>query len=209
VSDPNRTFSKEEWNKLRGQSQYIWDRRAGRAGTNVAGRGHGQGQDASNLQARSIQALQQATSILSKITGNLPPPPGPPNEEATADAGNSFGEASYSGREPQVRFAQGLPPGHGGPRNASKVLSGDRRQVGEASAFRNPRIVEQNQAGHCEMANHADTYCHGSNFVPIYFTGKVCDVAPFLSELPSQQGIQICSGATVFNHPDGGIIFLW
>jgi len=49
VLDPNHTFSKEEWNKLRGQWQYIWDKRAGRTGTNVAGRGHGQGQDASNL----------------------------------------------------------------------------------------------------------------------------------------------------------------
>jgi len=31
VLDPNCTFSKEEWNKLRGQWQYIWDKRAGRA----------------------------------------------------------------------------------------------------------------------------------------------------------------------------------
>jgi len=32
VSDPNQTFSKEAWNKLRGWWQYIWDKRAGRAG---------------------------------------------------------------------------------------------------------------------------------------------------------------------------------
>jgi len=43
--------------------------------------------------------------MLSEITGALPPPPEPANEEATADAGDSFDEASYRGREPQVRFA--------------------------------------------------------------------------------------------------------
>jgi len=50
-------------------------------------------------------------------------------------------------------------PGHDGPRNTSKVLSGDRRQVGEASAFRNPGTAEQSHVGHCEMDNHADTCC--------------------------------------------------
>jgi len=103
VSEPNCTFSKEEWNKLRGQWQYIWDKRAGRgAGAHAAGcsRGQGHGWEALSLQARSIQALQQATATLSKITGSLPPHPGHTNEEVAADAGNSFGEASYGGREP-------------------------------------------------------------------------------------------------------------
>jgi len=128
VSDPNHTFSREEWEKLKGNWQYIWDKRAKKGGGNPAtGRGRGQGRDASNLQARSIQALQQATSILSEITGALPPPPGPTGEEVTADAGNSFGEASYGGRQPRVHFAQGLSPGsRGGPRNASKVKTSNR-----------------------------------------------------------------------------------
>jgi len=78
VTDPNRSFSKDEWNKLRGQWQYIWDRRTARGGANAGGRGRWQGQGgALSLQARQIHALQQATSILSEITGNLPPAPGP------------------------------------------------------------------------------------------------------------------------------------
>jgi len=100
VSDPNRTFSKEEWNKLRGNWQYIWDKRAKKAGGPAAGRGRGNGQDSSSLQARSIQALEQATAILGEITSTLPPAPEPTIEEVTADAGNSFGEASYGGRGP-------------------------------------------------------------------------------------------------------------
>ncbi len=46
--------------------------------------------------------------------------------------------------------------------------------------------------------------CLGMNFVPIYFTGKICNVAPFLSNLPNQQGVQICSGATAYDDGDGG-----
>jgi len=61
-----------------------------------------------NPQARSIQALQQATLILSKFSALLPPPTG---EEVTMDAGNSFGKASYGDRQPRVHFAQALPPG--------------------------------------------------------------------------------------------------
>jgi len=47
------------------------------------------------LQARSTQALQQASSILSKIAGSFVPASEPAGEEVAADAGNSFGEASY------------------------------------------------------------------------------------------------------------------
>jgi len=140
------------------------------------------------FQVRSIQALQQATLILSEVTGSLPPAPEPRSEEVTADFGNSFGEASYGGREPLVRFAQCLPPGHGGPRNMSKVKSGDRRHVSKASTYRNEGAAEQSQVGQCEIDSHADTCCLGLKFVPIYFTGKVCGVALFLVSLPIKKG---------------------
>jgi len=41
VTDPKRTFSKEEGNKLKGQWQYIWDRRNSRGTGAEAGRGRG------------------------------------------------------------------------------------------------------------------------------------------------------------------------
>jgi len=153
-----------------------------------------------SIQARSIQALQQATSILSKITGAM----GPRQEAAGApvpvDAGNSFGGVSYGSQH--VHFQQGLP-GRGGPRTMSKVKSGDRRAVGSASSHRNQDVPEVQQVGKCEMDSHADTCCLGANFIPIYFTGKICNVAPFLSNLPSQEGIPICSGATAFENANG------
>jgi len=86
---------KEEWNKLRGHWQYIWDKRAGKPNVPVPSQGRGQGWEAPALQARSIQALQQATSILSEIAGSFVPAPELAGEEVAADAGSSFGEVSY------------------------------------------------------------------------------------------------------------------
>jgi len=156
VTDPKQTFSKEEWNKLKGQWNYIWDKRGGRGagGDPGCGRGQGTGQEGANIQARSIQALQQATTILSEIMGT--------GQEAVAaevpaNAGNSFGGASYGGRH--VQFQQGLPQGRGGPRTISKVKSGARRTVNSASSHRDQDIPESQQVGECEMDSHADTCC--------------------------------------------------
>jgi len=77
------------------------------------------------------------------------------------------------------------------------------RAVSSASTHRNEDIPEVQQVGECEMDSHANTCCLGANFIPIYFTGKICDVAPFLSDLPNQEGIPICSGATAFENADG------
>jgi len=64
--------------------------------------------------------------------------------------------------------------------------------------------------GVCEVESHAVTCCLGSNFVPIlYYTGKVwCYDAPFLSDLPNQEGIPICSGANTFDDGNGDTIIL-
>jgi len=65
----------------------------------------------------------------------------------------------------------------------------------------------ESHVGMCKLDSHADTGCLGLNFVPIYFTSKICNVAPFLSDLPNQQRVQICSGATAFDDGDGGNIY--
>jgi len=108
VTNPKRTFSKDEWNKLKGQWQYIWDRQGsqGSEGDHGQGRGQGGGQEAANIQARSIQALQQATLILSEITGGMGHGQEAGGASVPADAGNSFGGASYGGQH--IHFQQGL-----------------------------------------------------------------------------------------------------
>jgi len=72
-------------------------------------------------------------------------------------------------------------------------------------------LVHEGKYGQCSTnsnRHHADTCCLGMNFTPIYFTGKICDVAPFLSNLPNQHGVQICSGATAYDDGDGGTYIL-
>jgi len=78
----------------------------------------------------------------------------------------------------------------------SKVKTSDHWAINGANTERNQAGTGEGYVGACKMDSHADTCCLGMNFVPIYFTGKICDVAPFLSDLPNQQGVQICSGAT-------------
>src|SRR5688572_23725859 len=62
--------------------------------------------------------------------------------------------------------------------------------------------------GTCEINNHADTCCLGRNFVPVYFTGKVCEVTGYMEELPCQNNIEICTGATAYDTEFGDTVIL-
>ena len=55
-----------------------------------------------------------------------------------------------------------------------------------------------------EIDNHADTCCFGRNFLPLYFTGQVCEVQPFLEEYESVHDVEVCSAATAFDDPETG-----
>jgi len=44
-----------------------------------------------------------------------------------------------------------------------------------------------------------DTCCLGPNFVPLYYMGKVYNVSSFLQDLPNQEAISICTGATAYD----------
>jgi len=211
ITDATRTFSSQEWAKLRGHYDIVHQRRermhAGGRGPgrgtvrgNFGGRGRGRGfQD--DLPARSIQALQQANSIISEITANLNARDTTPQAEEMTHAGNSFGVASYGGR--QTRFK---PQGGRGPRSLSKLSSHDRRIIGAARSdpSQHPTVVESNT----EIDSHADTCCLGANFLPLYYTGKVCDVTPFLDSMPAATNIEICTGATAYDDDNGNTIIL-
>jgi len=55
----------------------------------------------------------------------------------------------------------------------------------------------------CEIDHHADTCCLGANFIPLYFTRKVCDVILFLESMPVQGNVKVCAGATVYEDDNG------
>jgi len=200
VTDVNRTFTQQEWSKLRGHYDYINRRRGrhdrtGRGGFRAPGRdgGRGRGRDGETIPARHIQALQQANTILSEITASIQQQEEQEQTQSNT-AGNSFGVASYGGR-------QGRGINQGGPRTMSKVTTNSRRLLGASRTHTNrgPQIVEVS----CEIDSHADTCCLGANFRPIYFTGKVCDVSPFLDTMAPQADIEICTGATAYDDDEG------
>jgi len=150
---------------------------------------------------RSVQALQQAQSIISEITSNLNAQEHKPHPEETTNAGNSFSVASYGGR--QACFKN---PGGRGPRSISKISSQTRRSISTACSHRveEPTIVE----ALTEIDSHADTCCLGANFIPLYFTSKICNVTPFLDDLPVMADIEICSGAMAYDDANGNTIIL-
>jgi len=102
VTNPNQNFTWTEWNKLHRNYNYIFERRNPTHGrNNDQGEGKGQAREhnqmTKGLPACSIQALQQASSILSKITGSMYAAQGENEEETPSNTGNSFGGASYGG----------------------------------------------------------------------------------------------------------------
>jgi len=90
----------------------------------------------------------------------------------------------------------------------SKVKTSDQRASNGANTNRNQVAPDESYVRMCEMDSNVDTCCLGMNFIPMYFIGKICNVAPFLSNLPNQQVMQICSGATAHNDGDGGTYIL-
>ena len=60
----------------------------------------------------------------------------------------------------------------------------------------------------CEIDNHADTCCFGANFTPLYFTGHVCQVQPFIDSYNSMDDVRICSAATAYDDPITGATYI-
>ena len=59
-----------------------------------------------------------------------------------------------------------------------------------------------------EIDNHADTCCFGANFTPIYFTGHVCQVQPFIDSYKSIDNVEICTAATAFDDDTTGLTYI-
>jgi len=83
----------------------------------------------------------------------------------------------------------------------SKVTTMSHRSLGvmRAHATQVPKAIEAS----CEIDSHTDTCCLGTNFIPLYFTGKVYDVSPFLDTMTPQTNIEICSGAMAYDNVEG------
>jgi hypothetical protein len=61
----------------------------------------------------------------------------------------------------------------------------------------------------CELDTHADTCALGRNFVPLSYTGRVCDVSPYNTEhYESEKNVPIISGATAYTCQDSGQTYI-
>ena len=61
----------------------------------------------------------------------------------------------------------------------------------------------------CELDSHADTCALGSNFIPLSFTGRACDVSPYNADnYEPERDIPIISGATAYTCQDSGHTYI-
>jgi hypothetical protein len=62
---------------------------------------------------------------------------------------------------------------------------------------------------HCELDTHADTCALGANFVPLFFTGRVCDVSPYNSNhYESEKDVPIISGGMAYTCQESGQTYI-
>jgi hypothetical protein len=67
------------------------------------------------------------------------------------------------------------------------------------------RNTHQQYHAQCELDSHADTCALGSNFVPLSFSGRACDVTPYNADsYEPEQDIPIVSGATAYTCQSSG-----
>jgi hypothetical protein len=76
--------------------------------------------------------------------------------------------------------------------------------VGSTVFANEESIPAEHTIARSEMDIHANTTCFDSNFVPIYFTGQVYDVSPFMNEYQPMINMHIVGACTAFNHPETG-----
>jgi hypothetical protein len=58
-----------------------------------------------------------------------------------------------------------------------------------------------------ELDSHADSCAHGSNDVPLHYTGRVCDVSPHNLSYDPMRDVSIASGATVYTVQQTGQVY--
>ena len=59
-----------------------------------------------------------------------------------------------------------------------------------------------------ELNSHADTCALGSKFVPLHYTGRVCDVSPYNASYGTERDVPIVTGATVSTDQATGQVYI-
>ena len=59
-----------------------------------------------------------------------------------------------------------------------------------------------------EMDSHADTFCLGKNFIPLYYTGEVCNVHAYSDNIAPIKDVQIRAGRIVWTDQLNGADYI-
>jgi len=79
---------------------------------------------------------------------------------------------------------------------------------GRVFVSKTEKTITINHVARMEIDNHADTCCFGANFMPTYFTGKVCEVTPFSEEYDAMTNIQVVGAYTVYDDKETGETYI-
>jgi len=99
------------------------------------------------------------------------------------------------------------------PQNRIRLIAAHRttpRRVVEVSSLHVIAPVDVEPVfARCELDTHADTCALGRNFVPLSYTGRVCNVSPYnLEQYESEKNVPIISGATAYTCQNSGQTFI-
>ena len=70
-------------------------------------------------------------------------------------------------------------------------------RISSITANRNQRLAILNYEASIDSDNHADTWCFGKNFKIICYSGKICDISRFTSQIGTS-GTRVGTGVTVW-----------
>jgi len=84
-----------------------------------------------------------------------------------------------------------------------------RRFVSDSRLFSISSVHSDPVFSRCEFDSHADTCALGCNFVPLSYTGRVCDVSPYNADKGGcEKNVPIVTGATAYTCQTSGQTFI-
>ena len=116
---------------------------------------------------------------------------------------NDQAGVQFGGREEAASKKQ-----HERGRKVSPVKSGIRRVTMGVSSTNTSHLTHTVSHGDCELDTHANTCVLGANFIPLQYTGRTCEVHPYLSEYQAIPNIPIITGATAVTSQETGEVFI-
>ena len=203
ISNPFRTFTSEEMDKLGPAGRSIMFQQRDRLnntrshGGRARGRaGRGRGRSINSVEVREQEDVSQITGQQNyNNTGTVAPTETEQQDRSTGGRGGRSGHRFGRGRHANAVRLVGRTSQHPKP---VKIKAASMRDV------TNMPLVADGHPSRNEIDSAADTCCAGKNWTPIYFTGDTVDVLPFSPEhYDSVKQIPVATCATMITTQSG------